>query len=67
MVRILGAFNLSTSGLLETYALGFSDDSMMVKTALGSFSRPWFNFVVWTCLGCLVGLSAYNHPLLNQV
>ncbi|KAF8607325.1 hypothetical protein BDV93DRAFT_520196 [Ceratobasidium sp. AG-I] len=43
-----------------------SDDSMMVKTAIGSFSRPWFNFVVWTCLGCLVGSGLFIGILLGQ-
>lgn len=43
-----------------------SDDSMMVKTAAGSFSRPWFNFVVWMCLGCLVGLALFIGILLGH-
>lgn len=33
------------------------EDSFMVKTWFGTFSRPWFSFAVALGIGCLVGLG----------
>ncbi|CAE6487001.1 unnamed protein product [Rhizoctonia solani] len=43
-----------------------SEDKTIVKTWLGTFSRPWFNFIVGSCLGCVAGLALYLGILLGQ-
>ncbi|QRV98906.1 hypothetical protein RhiJN_26925 [Ceratobasidium sp. AG-Ba] len=42
------------------------DDGLMVKTWLGTFSRPWFNFVVALGVGSMVGLALFFGILLGQ-
>ncbi|EUC61333.1 transmembrane protein, putative [Rhizoctonia solani AG-3 Rhs1AP] len=43
-----------------------SEDKTNVKTWLGTFSRPWFNFIVGSCLGCVAGLALYLGILLGH-
>ncbi|KAB5590361.1 Transmembrane protein [Ceratobasidium theobromae] len=43
-----------------------SSDETTVRTWLGTFSRPWFNFVVGSFLGCFVGLVLFLGILLGH-
>ncbi|KAG8685746.1 hypothetical protein FRC09_014553, partial [Ceratobasidium sp. 395] len=42
------------------------DDNMLVKTWIGTFARPWFNFTVSIGVGCLVGLALFFGILLGH-
>ncbi|KAJ1301110.1 hypothetical protein OPQ81_003526 [Rhizoctonia solani] len=50
--------------LNQTFEVG--DDKTTVKTWLGTFSRPWFNFIVASCLGCIAGLALFLGILLGH-
>ncbi|CAE6337885.1 unnamed protein product [Rhizoctonia solani] len=43
-----------------------SKDGTTVKTWFGTFSRPWFNFITGSSLGCVAGLALFLGILLGQ-
>ncbi|CEL54911.1 hypothetical protein RSOLAG1IB_07403 [Rhizoctonia solani AG-1 IB] len=42
------------------------EDETTVKTWFGTFSRPWFNFITGSCLGCVAGLALFLGILLGH-
>ncbi|GAB1520310.1 hypothetical protein RhiTH_003384 [Rhizoctonia solani] len=55
---------VSTRYLNESFESG--ENERTVKTWLGTFSRPWFNFIVGSCLGCVAGLALFLGILLGH-
>ena len=69
----LASIDLQMNGLVKRISArflneesDFSDTSAVVKTWVGTFSRPWFNFVVGSCLGCVLGLALFLGILLGH-
>ncbi|KAG8743293.1 hypothetical protein FRC10_012256 [Ceratobasidium sp. 414] len=69
----LSAKELQIVGLVRRVSARFlndgsdvGDDGTTVKTWIGTFSRPWFNFAVSVGVGCLVGLALFFGILLGH-
>ncbi|KAG8711618.1 hypothetical protein FRC08_015676 [Ceratobasidium sp. 394] len=64
-LQIVGLVNRVSARFLNDGS-EVGDDSMMVKTWIGTFSRPWFNFAVSAGFGCLVALALFSGILLGH-
>ncbi|CAE6433745.1 unnamed protein product [Rhizoctonia solani] len=69
----LASLELGMDGLMKRVTARYlnqefesSEDKTIVKTWLGTFSRPWFNFVAGSCLGCVTGLALFLGILLGH-
>lgn len=56
--QIVGMVNRISARFLNSES-EIGGDGILVKTWFGTFSRPWFNFVVALGVGCTVGLALF--------
>ncbi|CAE6501304.1 unnamed protein product [Rhizoctonia solani] len=69
----LGSLELGMEGLVNRVSARYlnqpcdtSSEDTAVNTWLGTLSRPWFNFIVGSCLGCVAGLALFLGILLGH-